>query len=482
MSLTQIAPIDDERLGVDARTLALLAGAGEALDRQLRITLEGEGRPDLCAAASRLADHLACIAADADAGSPPWWMAVERAGEEHALEAAGTGVPVPGFLLLLARCRDVLRALVLGDGAGEVVDAVIDRLLLGAGRELAWAGGARMPVGGRMGALGRLAGVLAHEINNPISFILPNLEYVIEELSALRARAADLPLDDLLEAARQTLEGAKRVRGVIHALRSFAPPEGLLLRPVDLREVVAHAAAEVGPALRARASLLFELAAVPSVRADVALLTKVAVQLLAHAAETLRDDPARERIRVRTTFSDGQSRLEIEDSGTGVPADLREHIFDPRYTTRAIGCGTGLGLCVCHNVVTALGGGIDIVSGPGQGTKVIVSLPAIGPAAPPRRRVLIVVGDSPARCAWWRALADHDVWISDDATVAASAVDAPGFDLLLGEAELTSAVARLRGARSSPPVHVLGDDSEPPAAGEIDAWLAAVSAPIRAAR
>jgi signal transduction histidine kinase len=156
-----------------------------------------------------------------------------------------------------------------------------------------------------------------------------------------------------------------------------------VLAPVDLEAVVQTAldALRNGPGgLRSRLDL--ELAGdLPPVMADADQLAQVVMNLVTNADQAIAATGRAGRIALATRDLGGRVELRVADDGPGVPADLRARIFDPFFTTKEVGAGTGLGLALCHRVVSALGGRISVEDNPGGGAVFALRLPA----APPGR-------------------------------------------------------------------------------------------------
>jgi len=278
---------------------------------------------------------------------------------------------------------------------------------------------ARMMEMDRMITAGTLAAGVGHEINNPLAYVLGNLEFT---LAALREHGdpALAELDEALEAAR---EGALRIRQVTRELRSLARAEAPALVPVDLRAAIESAVSMVAHELRHRATLVLDLQPTPPVLGDEARLGQLLINLLinaAHAVEESGTQPA--EIRVRTAFeaSAGRVIVEVADTGTGIDEAVRDHLFDPFVTTKPRSQGTGLGLAICRQIVDAHRGEITFETTRGRGTTFRVVLPAsnapipsVAPEPVPavvRGRILIIDDDALLVRAFARVLRkEHDV-------------------------------------------------------------------------
>ena len=238
---------------------------------------------------------------------------------------------------------------------------------------------ARLALADRMAALGTLSAGVAHEINNPLTYILIGIESVLKEL---RRRGPDQPmgarLDVLVERLQGAMEGARRVRRIVSDLRTFGRADEEEERLIDPRVVLDAAASMVDSQIRYRARLLRDYEDVPQILGNHDRLVQVFVNLLLNAAQAVGEgETSRNFIRLGTS-SDGEGGvvIEVEDSGEGIPGADLGRIFDPFFTTKPIGEGTGLGLWVCHSIVTGHGGSITVQSRRGEGTTFRVLLPA----------------------------------------------------------------------------------------------------------
>ena len=158
------------------------------------------------------------------------------------------------------------------------------------------------------------------------------------------------------------MEGARRVRRIVSDLRTFGRPDDSdeNARPVDVRAVLDSAAGMVDSEIRYRARVIREYRDVPMVHVSPDRMAQVFVNLLLNAAQAMPDgDASHSFIRLRTDRdARGRVVVEIEDSGRGIPPEDLSRIFDPFFTTKPVGVGTGLGLWICHSIVTSYGGDI----------------------------------------------------------------------------------------------------------------------------
>jgi signal transduction histidine kinase len=227
----------------------------------------------------------------------------------------------------------------------------------------------------RLASIGTLAAGLAHEINNPLTYVLLNLEGADRMLPRLADRAEVGPMRELLA---QALEGVERIRGIVASVRILSHGKRAALAPIDLRATITSTLALMREGLRARARVAEQYGETPFVMADEAQLGQVFLNVLTNAMQaTPEGDPDAHEIRITTrTDDDGRAVVEIADTGAGIPDYLLPRVFDPFFTTKPVGRGTGLGLSISQRIVSKFGGEIEIESAVGSGTTVRVVLPS----------------------------------------------------------------------------------------------------------
>jgi PAS domain S-box-containing protein len=226
---------------------------------------------------------------------------------------------------------------------------------------------ARLVRSERMASLGTLAGGVAHEINNPLSYVTSNVRFIGDELAALARRLPETRATEISSVLAETLQGLDRIRRIVGDLRAFSRVDPQL-GPVDLHRVLDLAVSMASSQIRFRARLVKDYAQVPPVEGNESRLGQVFLNLLINAAEAIPDGhPEENEIRV-VTRAVGSScvAVEIQDTGCGIPLDIRDRIFEPFFTTKPV--GTGLGLSICHGIITSFGGEISVESEVGRGS------------------------------------------------------------------------------------------------------------------
>ena len=228
---------------------------------------------------------------------------------------------------------------------------------------------ARLAQSERLAAVGTIAEGLAHEVNNPLTYILGNLEYLETHASALPP-----PLPSVVRDAR---EGSERIARIVADLRSFARMDEVTrLEPVDVHEALEKALRMVGPALHHRARIVRRFGVAPPVRATEGRLVQVFMNLLVNATQALPPDARQENeVTLETAVSGDTVWVHVRDTGKGMSEEQKTHLFEPFFTTKPPSVGTGLGLFVSRSLVESFGGIIDVESKPGSGTTATVALP-----------------------------------------------------------------------------------------------------------
>ncbi len=297
---------------------------------------------------------------------------------------------------------------------------------------------AKMAQADRMAALGTLAAGVAHEINNPLTYVLLHLGHAQRLVKKLNE--PNQQLAGLLDSA---IEGAERIREITRGVRTFSRIEERPRVALDVRAPLNAAIGLVSNDLRYRARLTRVDKGVPYVMAEEGRLAQVFLNLLTNAVQALPEAAADEHeIRV-TTFTDEQGRavVEVADTGGGIaPHDL-PHIFEPFFTTKAVGEGTGLGLSISHGIVRGYGGEIEVHTEQGEGTTFRVILPPAEAttALGPRLDILLVDPDPSTAAAVHRAIGnDHELTISPSATQALELLSHGAHNVVLCDLNLRS--------------------------------------------
>jgi signal transduction histidine kinase/CheY-like chemotaxis protein len=231
----------------------------------------------------------------------------------------------------------------------------------------------------RLAAVGELAAGLAHELNNPLQVILAQSSHWEQ---------AGLP-PDAMEAMRLIQEHARRAGRVVQGLLTFVRARAAERQPCDLNQVVADTLDLLEHEFRAERITLEVRQApqLPVVRADTGQIEQVLVNVLANARHAALQSAARRTVVVETRAEADTVVVAVDDSGPGVPAQLRQKIFDPFFTTKASTGGTGLGLAIAAQIAHGHGGTLSLAAGSLGGARFELRLPAeppgvVAPAQP----------------------------------------------------------------------------------------------------
>jgi signal transduction histidine kinase len=284
----------------------------------------------------------------------------------------------------------------------------------------------------RLAAMGTLTASVGHEINNPLVYLGANLELLSAELAGPDGIAPRL-LPELRELVGDARAGVERIRRVVQGLASFSRADALKRDPTDPAAALALALDMAAHEINHRATLVRELGPLPLVAADQARLGQVFLNLIVNAAQAIPAGAAMaHQITARTrTTEKGEAQIAISDNGCGIAPEHLPRIFEPFFTTKDVGAGTGLGLSVCHGIVSALGGSISVQSELGRGSTFTVTLPgvsrapqlvegaAVVPASTvPRLRVLVIDDDPRVAESIARLLHRHQPTVATSASAA----------------------------------------------------------------
>jgi PAS domain S-box-containing protein len=284
----------------------------------------------------------------------------------------------------------------------------------------------------RLASMGTLSATIAHEINNPLTYVIGNLDLLAKSLQG----HADTPAaGHLAKWVNLASEGTDRVRRIVRGLQAFSRHEEGRAEPTDVGVVLKRALEMTDNEIRHRARVLLHLDLVPAVVGNDLQLCQVFVNLLMNAAQAIPEGHAdANEIRVAASHADGDSMVTVlvADTGHGIPPEIQPRIFEPLFTTKPVGKGTGLGLSICYGIVSGFGGRIEVESVPGKGSTFRVLLRAIESIrtadpvaaflAPPLRRgrILILDDDEGVARSLERLLeASHDVEVCFEPSAAA---------------------------------------------------------------
>jgi signal transduction histidine kinase len=218
-----------------------------------------------------------------------------------------------------------------------------------------------------MAAIGQLSAGLAHEVKNPLAGILGFAQLSKRKIDDPVALRSNL---DVIE--RET----RRCSEIIGSLMQFARQERPERQPTDVNAAVQHALSIVDHQLSLKkVRIVRELApALPVVLGNANQLEQALINLMINAQQAMQPDGG--QVTVRTTYEGDRVLVSVEDTGPGVPEEIRQRIFEPFFTTKKVGQGTGLGLSVTYGLIKDHGGDIRVGSGSTGGALFTIVLPA----------------------------------------------------------------------------------------------------------
>jgi C4-dicarboxylate-specific signal transduction histidine kinase len=229
----------------------------------------------------------------------------------------------------------------------------------------------------RLVLVGQLAAGVAHEVNNPLAFVKSNLCFLEQEM----LREGVLDRDETLDVLAETQQGVMRIQQIVADLRRFSREGAGSEEEGVPEEAVGEAKRLASVRLRSLGEVALDVAVgLPRVRLGQRQLVQVLLNLLLNAADAVEAaaPSRRAHIVMRARAVEGGVRLEVEDNGSGLPEEVRARLFTPFFTTKPPGKGTGLGLALCHEYVTRVGGTLVAEDRPEGGARFSLTLPALG--------------------------------------------------------------------------------------------------------
>ncbi len=254
----------------------------------------------------------------------------------------------------------------------------------------------------KLAALGQLSAGVAHEINNPIGYVSSNIASLVsyfeayqkiihayerhcqpgqdtltlEQVNAIKEEINfEFIQEDVTFLLSETREGIQRVKTIIQDLKDFSRTEKTAAwSKADLHKGIASTLNIVASEFKNKADVELVFGTLPEIDCLPSQINQVVLNLVVNATQAI-DSGQRGLIRITTSADDSHVHLSVSDSGCGIPPDVLKNIFNPFFTTKAVGVGTGLGLSVTHGIIERHHGSINVESEVGKGTTFKVSLP-----------------------------------------------------------------------------------------------------------
>lgn len=246
----------------------------------------------------------------------------------------------------------------------------------------------------KMASIGQLAAGVAHEINNPLGYVLSNLntlrtylERIITMLEHFRSLhesegaekwqelKLDFVLEDVGDLLQQSVSGAERVKKIVSDLKSFSHVDEMGNRALDINEEINRTLNVLAHEIPQNAQIVKEFGNLPPFRGDGRLICQVFLNLLRNAFQARAKGLI---LAISTNHKDGIIQATFSDNGPGVEENILHKIFEPFFTTRDVGQGTGLGLTVAYDIIQGYGGTIDVANRSEGGATVLIQLPVTG--------------------------------------------------------------------------------------------------------
>jgi signal transduction histidine kinase len=356
-----------------------------------------------------------CLAAKARSGRPVRVDEIQALrGDNEQVTLIVTATPLGGGLLLESY-RDVTAEVRVQRSYKRLLDEerrakeLLEQRVLERTEELRQANAelkraqAHLVQSEKLSSLGQLVAGIAHELNNPINFIFGNVDFLrryVEQLISLveaceaRVHGADAKaeiallkeeadyeflkedVDKLLKSVRS---GAERTAAIVRDLRAFSRLGEAEVKEFDLVGGIQTTLNLLRPMLRDRINVHTDFGPLPQVMGNAGHLNQVFMNLITNAAQAIK---AKGDIFIKVIADATHVRVEVRDTGPGIPEEVRSKIFDPFFTTKPVGEGTGLGLSISHGIVQKHGGQIEVDTRVGEGASFTVVLPL---KPPPQR-------------------------------------------------------------------------------------------------
>lgn len=224
----------------------------------------------------------------------------------------------------------------------------------------------------RMVAVATLASGVGHEINNPLTYVMVNIDLIREDVRGEQRMSREEILK-LLDSAHM---GTIRIRDIVRDLSTLSRRGDAVIESINLADLLDSSINICWNTIRHRAKLVKEIGELPRISGHLSKLGQVFVNLLMNAAQAIEvGDAESNQICVRAFVRDEWVVVEIEDTGSGISKGNLSQIFDPFFTTKPVGEGTGLGLPISRKTVELLGGRLEVESQLGRGSTFRILLP-----------------------------------------------------------------------------------------------------------
>jgi two-component system, NtrC family, sensor kinase len=236
----------------------------------------------------------------------------------------------------------------------------------------------------KMAGLGQLVAGIAHEINNPLAFVINNIFIVQENLDKLAAAGAELPPEVSAKVRKMQTRigdahiGATRVKELVSKLRTFSRLDEGTIKTINIHESIESVLLFLRHKMEGRIEVERRYGEVEMLTCLAGELNQVLMNIVANAIDAISSNDENDgtgRITIGTTQQNGHFVIRVRDTGKGIPEEIRNRIFEPFFTTKPIGQGTGLGLAISYGIMQAHKGSMEFSTEPGEGTEFTLKIP-----------------------------------------------------------------------------------------------------------
>jgi two-component system NtrC family sensor kinase len=237
---------------------------------------------------------------------------------------------------------------------------------------------AQLVQSGKMASLGQLVAGIAHEINNPLAFVINNIFVVHEQLQKLASEVPNgqpvtLPtIHKMRTQVDHMREGADRVADLVSKLRTFSRLDEGYIKTIDVHESIESVLLFLRHKMKDRIEVERSYHATGDLTCFAGELNQVLMNVIGNAIDSIE---ATGIISLATALENGNFVIAVRDTGKGIPENIREKVFEPFFTTKPVGQGTGLGLAISYGIIQAHRGSIEVSSEVGKGTEFILKIP-----------------------------------------------------------------------------------------------------------
>ena len=264
----------------------------------------------------------------------------------------------------------------------------------------------QLAISERMASLGTLAAGIAHEVNNPLTYALGNVDFLLADIKSIKdGKLVDF--NEMMQSATDAIDGIQRVAHIVSELGQFSRPNPSETTQTKLESVIETALSLANHQIRHKATVKKKFLEDGLVEVQSAHLVQVMVNLFVNAAHAMKhSDIAKNRITVTTKrITDDQAVITVADNGTGMSPETQRRIFDPFFTTKTAQ-GTGLGLAISQRIIHEMNGTLTVSSTLGTGSIFTIKLPLAShpseehtgthvlPKSKPAARKLLIVDDN----------------------------------------------------------------------------------------